>query len=123
VCGFALGLPHLQITTGVVSGLHLQTSASINPGNSGGPLLNKDGQVIGIVVSGYLQAQNVSNACPINQAIASLRRLQQRRASSPRAPAAEVSAAVADGAPQPRFECCLDLNARLRPNLAGQGMV
>jgi len=56
-CGFALGKPHPQITTGMVSGrtaMHLQTSAPINPGNSGGPLLNAAQEVIGIVVSGYL---------------------------------------------------------------------
>jgi S1-C subfamily serine protease len=126
-CGFALGKSHLQITTGVVSGrtaLHLQTSAPINPGNSGGPLLNDNGHVIGIVVSGYPNAQNVSNACPINEAIASLQRTIQRVPNGAVAePGTELSAAVLAGAPRPPFECCPDLNARLRPNPTGIGMV
>lgn len=78
--GNPFGLSH-TVTTGVVSALHrrvqaarnqwlddlIQTDASINPGNSGGPLLNADGEVIGINTAIYAKAQGIGFAIPVNR--------------------------------------------------------
>ena len=82
--GNPFGLSH-TLTTGIISAVHrsirtedgnqiedlIQTDAAINPGNSGGPLLNSNGEVIGInsaifsLSGGY---QGIGFAIPINLA-------------------------------------------------------
>lgn len=83
--GTALGEFRNTVTTGVISGLGrgisagdpfggyserlenvIQTDAAINPGNSGGPLLNSNGQVIGVNAAMSQSAQNIGFAIPIN---------------------------------------------------------
>jgi len=50
----------------------LQTDAAVNPGSSGGPLLNLDGQLIGLNVAIYQEAQNIGFAVPIKRMRATL---------------------------------------------------
>ncbi|MDF7797858.1 DegQ family serine endoprotease [Pontiellaceae bacterium B1224] len=72
------------ITAGIVSakgrdetgiaeyGNFIQTDAAINPGNSGGPLLNIDGEVVGINTAIYSRTggyMGIGFAIPVNQAI------------------------------------------------------
>lgn len=85
--GNALGQYDNTVTTGIISGIGrsiqagdtrgsgvetlsnvIQTDAVINQGNSGGPLINIDGQVIGINTATDAQGQAISFAIPINTA-------------------------------------------------------
>ena len=78
--GNPFGLSH-TVTQGVISALGrkvraskqewlvdlIQTDASINPGNSGGPLLNVEGQLVGINTAIYYKAQGIGFAVPVNR--------------------------------------------------------
>ena len=78
--GNAYGYEH-TVTRGIISALHravqvsdaqfyddlIQTDASINPGNSGGPLLNIDGDMIGINVAVRAGAQGIGFAIPVDK--------------------------------------------------------
>src|SRR3989344_4047043 len=85
--GNALGEFSNTVSTGIVSGLSrflsaitdieghqerlrglIQTDAAINPGNSGGPLINLDGEAIGINSAIVFGAQNIGFAIPIDRA-------------------------------------------------------
>ncbi len=55
----------------------LQTDASINPGNSGGPLLNIDGEVIGINSAIVKAAQGIGFAIPADKVKRIVRELTQ----------------------------------------------
>jgi S1-C subfamily serine protease len=81
----AIGNPfhqQLSVSAGIISGLAreiaipeqgmhftglIQTDASINPGNSGGPLLNINGEMIGINTVVNQQAENMGFAIPIDR--------------------------------------------------------
>ncbi len=80
--GNAFGYVHTS-TQGIISALHrdvpvnetqeysdlIQISAGINPGNSGGPLLNIEGEIIGINVAVRVGAQQIAFAIPIDQVV------------------------------------------------------
>jgi serine protease Do len=80
--GNAYGYEH-TVTRGIVSALHrsvevsrtqryddlVQTDASINPGNSGGPLLNIDGEMIGVNVAVRAGAQGIGFAIPVDKVL------------------------------------------------------
>jgi serine protease Do len=79
----AIGSPfglRKTVTSGVVSAVgrsfkadgrvyndFIQTDASINPGNSGGPLLNIDGEIIGINTAIYASGQGIGFAIPADK--------------------------------------------------------
>jgi len=76
--GNPFGLDH-TVTAGIVSAKgrviqagpyddFIQTDASINPGNSGGPLINMDGEVVGINTMIVAGGQGIGFAIPINLA-------------------------------------------------------
>jgi S1-C subfamily serine protease len=58
-----------EITTpsGYVLKKLIQTDAPINPGNSGGPLLNTDGELVGVVFAVREGAQNIAFAIPADR--------------------------------------------------------
>ena len=78
--GNPFGFSH-TVTTGVISAIDrsiraddrvyhnfIQIDASINPGNSGGPLLNINGDLVGINTAIYAKAQGIGFAIPISKA-------------------------------------------------------
>lgn len=93
--GNALGEFSGSVTRGIISGLNrsvvagdgisgsetissaIQTDAAINPGNSGGPLLDLNGNVIGVNTAVSQQGQSVGFAIPINIAKRSIDSVKQ----------------------------------------------
>lgn len=96
--GNPFGLDH-TVTMGIVSAKgrtidsndttrYIQTDASINPGNSGGPLINLQGQVVGINTAMVASGQGIGFAIPSDTARQAIERIRSRpgRVSSAPAP-------------------------------------
>lgn len=93
---FAIGNPFGRFqgtfTTGIVSRLDeekglIQTDAAINPGNSGGPLLNSQGELIGVNTAIFSQGRGTGNigigfAIAVNQVQPFLTAVREGRAPS-----------------------------------------
>jgi serine protease Do len=93
--GNAYGYEH-TVTVGVVSAINrdvtlnkdvsykalIQTDASINPGNSGGPLLNLNGELIGLNVAIRAGAQGIGFAIPVDTMIRVAARMLQGRSGA-----------------------------------------
>lgn len=92
--GNALGEFRNTVSTGVISGLSrsitagdgrsaeqlenvIQTDAAINPGNSGGPLLDREGNVIGVNVAVAGNSQNIGFSLPINLVRSSIESMKE----------------------------------------------
>lgn len=87
--GNPFGLNH-TVTAGIVSAKgrvigagpyddFIQTDASINPGNSGGPLLNINGEVVGINTAIVASGQGIGFAIPSNMAKEIIPQLKDKR--------------------------------------------
>ena len=71
-------------TTGMISNIYpagmsrpvFQTQIPLNPGSSGGPIVDKSGQVVGIVTAGMTNSNSINFAIKTDYAIASLRGLR-----------------------------------------------
>lgn len=95
--GNALGEFSNTVSLGIISGLSrfitaqqglegrqaerlrglIQTDAAINPGNSGGPLINMEGQVVGINTAVIFGAQSIGFSIPIQQAKKDIAEIKQ----------------------------------------------
>jgi serine protease Do len=77
---------HWSFNTGMVSNIYhddkgrsvIQTQIPLNPGSSGAPVLNSDGEVVGIVTAGIVRANAINFAVPIDLALTALPRLSSR---------------------------------------------
>lgn len=93
---FAIGTPYgfsQTVTKGIVSAVKreikegdkvifddvIQTDASVNPGNSGGPLLNTQGQMVGMIYMKYGRGNDIGFAIPAEKIKKNLEELKSNQ--------------------------------------------
>jgi S1-C subfamily serine protease len=89
----------------------MQTSAPINPGNSGGPLINMDGQVIGVNQAVQQSAQDIGFAIPVDAVKTAVADLQRHPGSGSTAGVGFLGIGLE----------ALDANVRSQLSYQGQG--
>lgn len=86
VLGYPFGMPY-TITEGIVSNerqmlegkTYIQTDAAVNPGNSGGPVVNANGELVGVTTAKFTDADNVGFAIPAEDLQAELYSFSQNK--------------------------------------------
>ena len=71
---YAIGSPEglgSTLTRGIISAIRadanlIQIDAAVSPGSSGGPILNTNGEVVGVVVGFWREGQNLNFAVPVS---------------------------------------------------------
>ncbi len=139
--GYALGEFQNTVTSGIISGQGrpvtasdgagmgnaesltnlFQTDAAINPGNSGGPLLNMNGEVIGINTAVAGDAENIGFSIPINDVKPQISSILDK--GKLEIPYLGVSYVVLSKAIQQRFELATDQGAWLKATTSAKQAV
>lgn len=137
--GYALGEFENTVTSGIVSGLGrpitagdgasstesltnlFQTDAAINPGNSGGPLVNMNGEVIGINTAVAGNAENIGFSIPVNDIKAQIASILEK--GKLEVPYMGVRYVVLNKALKEQFELGSDTGAWLKATGAKQAVI
>lgn len=137
--GYALGEFENTVTSGIVSGLGrpitagdggsstesltnlFQTDAAINPGNSGGPLVNMNGEVIGINTAVAGNAENIGFSIPVNDIKAQISSILEK--GKLEVPYMGVRYVVLNKTIKDQFELSTDSGAWLKATGAKQAVI
>lgn len=84
VLGYPFGMP-FTVTEGIISNpdqmmggdKYIQTDAAVNPGNSGGPMVDFEGNLLGVVVAKFDQADNMGFAVPVEKLLSALEHVNE----------------------------------------------
>ena len=137
--GYALGEFENTVTSGIISGLGrpitagdgatstetlsnlFQTDAAINPGNSGGPLVNMNGEVIGINTAVAGNAQNIGFSIPVNDVKSQISSILEK--GKLEVPYMGVRYVVLTPAIKQQFDLSTDTGAWLKATNATQAVI